>query len=308
MLRKRDKLSDPLIMRFPERIQSSEDFINFAFQKACVPYMPRNPLVGLETRLVTVGSCFSANVAKYLSQAGFDVTNFSMSERIFTTFALNDFLSGVRDGNVSEDLIDDIEENRQALENIRSLLTEGCTIILTLGLSMCWFDTDTGELVHSVIPRRTQEIESRGGNEFLLEILAKHEMRPTSIEDNTENLLGAINAIKVLNPNNKVILTVSPVPLHFCASDYPILTGDFISKSTLRLAVAELEKLAPENVYYFPSFEIAKWAAPHFPGHFWGTPATDGDPRHLDLQLIRLIIQLFVRGYVDDPNSILPKI
>lgn len=308
MLRKRDKLSDPLVMRFPERINSSESFINFAFQQACVPYMPRNPVVDRDTRLVTVGSCFSANVAKSLTQANFDVTNFSMSERIFTTFALNDFLSGLRDGHVSEDLIDDIEENRKALSDIRTLLTEGCTIILTLGLSMCWFDLKTDELVHSVIPRRTEEIERRGGNEFLLDILSKYEMRPTSVEDNTENLLGAINAINSLNPGNQIILTVSPIPLHFCASDYPILTGDFISKSTLRLAVAEVEKIAPENVFYFPSFEIAKWAEPHFPGFSWGTPATDGDPRHLDPQLIRLIIQLFVRGYVADPNSILPKL
>jgi hypothetical protein len=308
MLRKRDKLSDPLVMRFPERISSSEDFIKFAFQQACVPYMPRNPVVNHDTRLVTVGSCFSANVAKSLTQADFDVTNFSMSERIFTTFALNDFLSGLRDGNVSEDLIDDIEENRIALKNIRSLLEEGCTIILTLGLSMCWFDLETGELIHSVIPRKTEEIERRGGNEFLLDILSKYEMRPTSVEDNKESLLGAIDAIKGLNANNQVILTVSPVPLHLCASDYPILTGDFISKSTLRLAVAEVEKLEPENVHYFPSFEIAKWAEPHFPGYSWGTPDTDGDPRHLDPQLIRLIIQLFVRGYVDDPNSILTKI
>jgi hypothetical protein len=308
MLRKRDKLSDPLAMRFPERISSSEDFIKFAFQQACVPYMPRNPVVNHDTRLVTVGSCFSANVAKSLTQADFDVTNFSMSERIFTTFALNDFLSGLRDGNVSEDLIDDIEENRIALKNIRSLLEEGCTIILTLGLSMCWFDLETGELIHSVIPRKTEEIERRGGNEFLLDILSKYEMRPTSVEDNKESLLGAIDAIKGLNANNQIILTVSPVPLHLCASDYPILTGDFISKSTLRLAVAEVEKLEPENVHYFPSFEIAKWAEPHFPGYSWGTPDTDGDPRHLDPQLIRLIIQLFVRGYVDDPNSILTKI
>lgn len=308
MLRKRDKLADPLVMRFPERITSSEDFINFAFQQACVPYMPRNPVVNRDTRLVTVGSCFSANVAKFLTQAGFDVTNFSMSERIFTTFALNDFLSGVRDGGVSEDLIDDIEENRIALENIRSLLSEGCTIILTLGLSMCWFDVATDELVHSVIPRKTEEIGRRGGNEFLFDVLSKYEMRPTSVDDNKKNLVGAINAIKALNPQNQIILTVSPVPLHFCASDYPILTGDFISKSTLRLAVAEVEKLQPENVHYFPSFEIAKWAEPHFPGYFWGTPETDGDPRHLDPQLIRLIIQLFVRGYVDDPNSILPNI
>jgi len=85
-------------MRFPKKISNSNDFNEFAINQACVPYLPETPPFTPATKILTIGSCFSANVAKALKQDNFPVTNYELSERLFTTFALKDFLAGLREG------------------------------------------------------------------------------------------------------------------------------------------------------------------------------------------------------------------
>ena len=60
-----------------------------------------------------------------------------------------------------------------------------------------------------------------------------------------------MDRITLLNPEIKIILTVSPVR-HIMDG----LTGNQQSKATLLLSAGELEKLYPATCYYFPSYEI----------------------------------------------------
>jgi len=143
---------------------------------------------------------------------------------------------------------------------------------------MCWFDLKTDKLVHDPWPKSAEEIKAKGGKKYMRSVLDNYEMRQTSLEENTKNLMYVIDAIRSMNTSNKVILTVSPVPMNYCQSDYPLLSADFISKSILRLAVDEVGKHEIDGVFYFPSFEIVRWAAPHFSGSFWGGENTDGNP------------------------------
>ena len=80
-------------------------------------------------------------------------------------------------------------------------------------------------------------------------------------------------------------------------------TAPFQSKAILRLAVTEIEKLAPANVYYFPSFEIVRGAAAHMPFDLWGSPTTDSDARHIDTQLIGLVVKTFMAHYTTVDNG-----
>ena len=57
------------------------------------------------------------------------------------------------------------------------------------------------------------------------------------------------------NPDLKIILTVSPVPLIATASSDHVLTTTTYSKSILRAVAGKLTSLY-DNVVYFPSFEI----------------------------------------------------
>lgn len=285
--------------RFPTTIRDIQSFSRFIYDAGLYPYIPETPPIDANSKLITIGSCFSAHVADALSERGLNVTNYELSERIFTTFALREFIEGVSQGQVSDALIDDVPENRDNIQTIRKLLTEGVTVILTLGLSACWFDTETNHLVHSILPKSQEEIEALGGNRFIIERLNHLEMRQTSVEDNTSNIMSVLQTIRELNPDNQVILTVSPIPLHFCKSDQPLLTTDFLSKAVLRMAISEIEKAAPENVYYFPSFEIVRWASPHLNVHCWGSASVDGDPRHIDPGMINLVVDFFQKHYTD---------
>jgi hypothetical protein len=265
MRRKVDEMLALRQGRFPKSMRSSDDLVSCIYNNAVYPYVPETPPIDAGTKIITIGSCFSANVAKALAAQGLDVTNYEMSERIFTTFALKEFLAGVIDGKVSDELIDDVAENRANIAAIREQLSAGATIIFTLGLAMCWFEIATGKLVHTVLPKTKDETDRKGGDKFIRSAMRKFEMRLTSVEDNAANILSAIDTIKALNLKNKIVLTISPVPLQYCKADQPVLTADFQSKAILRLAVTEIEKLAPANVYYFPSFEIVRGAAAHMP-------------------------------------------
>lgn len=298
MLKKNNEIV-PVQMRFPHRISNQQQFNNFIHHSAVQPYIPEKPPINTKTKILTIGSCFSSNVAKELSSLGLDVTNYDFSERMFSTFALLEFIEGVKKGKVSDILIDDLPENREKIQTIRDLLSEGVTVIFTLGLSSCWFDRKTNLLVHSIVPRTPEQVDAMGGDRAVFEKFKRYEMRQTSVEDNASNIINVIKTIKELNPNNKVILTVSPIPLQLSNSDQPLLTSDFLSKATLRMAISEIEKIDPDNVYYFPSFEIIRWALPHLNTDCWGTASTDGDPRHIDSGIIKFVIACFQKFYTD---------
>ena len=226
-----------------------------------------------------------------------------MSERLFTTYALRDFMSAVGKNEASPDAIGGVPENALTFPKLKAKLQAGCTVVFTLGLSFCWFKRDTDELVHSIIPADKRDIEARGGPGVLDERFRNHEMRPTTVEENKNNIHSVIDSIRSFNPDNKIVLTVSPIPLQYIKSDiFSILTGDFMSKAVLRMAVSEIERLALPNVYYFPSFEIVRGALPHCPGTYWGT---DGNARHLDDDFIRMIIEFFILTYFKEPDPII---
>ncbi|WP_424940031.1 GSCFA domain-containing protein [Aliiroseovarius sp. S253] len=81
-----------------------------------------------------------------------------------------------------------------------------------------------------------------------------------------EALSEVLDIFKVANPDLKVILTVSPVPLTATASDHHVLTATTYSKSVLRSVAGELSA-ERSNVDYFPSYEII--TSPVFKGEFY---------------------------------------
>ena len=68
-----------------------------------------------------------------------------------------------------------------------------------------------------------------------------------------------------------------------------------MSKSTLRACVEEVMKERPEDVFYWPSFEIVRWMGAYFAGR--QAPAygvADGATRHVSRRLVDTIIRLFL--------------
>ena len=290
-------------MRFPPSLRSVDDFIAFVTDQAIVPAKPEHPIFNSQTSFVSMGSCFSTNIADALERLGLNIKNFFLSERLFTTFALRDFLADFTLDASNSVFLDEFPENQAAVEDITTKIKSGSLIILTLGLSVCWFHRSSGEFKHRVVSL-TESRSKDSDREKLTKRLRSFEMRATSVEENVAALTEAISIIRSLNPKNTVLLSVSPVPIHWWQSEkMGLLSGDFISKATLMLAVRAVIERGYENVHYFPSFEIVRWACPHLPGDFWGSNNTDGNPRHLDSELVRLLLHLFFKYYGGIPEE-----
>lgn len=289
-----------LDMRFPSSLRGVEPE-QFMRSHVCGPYAPPTPPVDKSTRIITLGSCFAGNVAKAFSARDYDIIHYTFSERLFTTFATREFFASLQSGAVPDALIDNDPKNASRVDGIRASLADGCTVIMTLGMSMCWYDKTTGKMIHDPIGKEAKyDFETgeftTGGKIGIKERLSRYEMRHTDVGENADNLDAVVRTIRSFNEKNVVILTLSPVPLHWCQSDDPIVPADCLSKSVLRIAIEDVMKKGYDGVYYFPSFEIVRWAMPHFNYPAWGMD--DGEPRHVTKELIKLIIRTFEHFYV----------
>ena len=116
--------------------------------------------------------------------------------------------------------------------------------ILTLGLTEAWrFAHDRTWL--SYIPFGTAP-----------ELLERHNL---TVEENIANLQQLSDHWRAYNPDLKIIVTVSPVPLNATfRHDTHVVVANSYSKSVLRVA-AETIAQQNEHVDYFPAFEIVLW-------------------------------------------------
>lgn len=130
-----------------------------------------------------------------------------------------------------------------------------CTVfVFTLGLTECWRDIDNFEyaVCPGTVAGRFDASRHRFVNQSSREVV-------TSMRE-------VLRILEEANPNIRVLLTVSPVPLTATASGEHVLVATSRSKSVLRAAA---DVIADENrrVDYFPSYEII--TAPPFEGRFF---------------------------------------
>ena len=82
------------------------------------------------------------------------------------------------------------------------------------------------------------------------------EFHLSSFQENYENLKATVGLIKEINPNAKIVFTVSPVALGRTFTDTDVVIANTESKCLLRTAAAQVVR-EEEDVFYFNSFEIA---------------------------------------------------
>lgn len=130
------------------------------------------------------------------------------------------------------------------LAAIRDAVDGAACFIVTLGLTEAWRDRLTGT-VYPVCPGVQRGVFDAGRHEF-------HNFR---FDEVYRDLTAAIALARAANPELRIVLTVSPVPLTATATDSHVLVATTYSKSVLRAVAGQL---AQEYAYvdYFPSFEI----------------------------------------------------
>ncbi len=254
-----------------------------------------------DDRFVTAGSCFAQHVSRAISAAGMtwvdaepappylskkDAQRFNYSvfsfrtSNIYTAAMLRQWtdwasdpermpkLVWEQDGRFFDPFRPAIEPggfaNRDELLHarertllaIRAALKRGTVLVFTLGLTEAWYARSTG-LHYAACPGTLAGEFDPKEDAFVN--LSYPEVRG--------QLETAIATMRGINPELKILLTVSPVPLTASAvKDQHVLVASTYSKSTLRAVAGDLSDALP-NVDYFPSYEII--TAPAYRGVFF---------------------------------------
>lgn len=215
------------------------------------------PPMNQEQRLLLMGSCFAENIGGLLTANKFrvDVNPFGilynpcsistalrqvLSGKVYTAGDLFQYRehwhSPMHHGSFSSVTpVEALEVINARLAKVRSELPTLDWLLLTLGTSYVYEQKDTG-LVVANCHKQPEKLFNRRRLE-VNEIVA----------DYTELL----HTLRQQNPNLKVLFTVSPI-----RHGRDGMHANQVSKATLLLAIDHLQELFPEQVFYFPSYEI----------------------------------------------------
>jgi GSCFA family protein len=173
-------------------------------------------------------------------------------------------------------------ERRRDVMEYFARLRDASVVILTLGLVEVWYDRVT-ELFLNSAP--TYEIVHRFPGRFTVHAGDYAENR-ARLEDVCDILVSECRS------DVRIVVTVSPVPLHrtFTAAD--VLVANAYGKSTLR-AVAEDVVRARANVEYFPAYELVTVSDRTF--------AFRDDQLHVSTAMAGVVATSFLTSFGLDP-------
>ena len=251
-----------------------------------------------DARFSTFGSCFAQHISKALSSRGMNWFNaepapkrtppemarnfnygvFSARTGNVYTAAQLRYLVGLADESVAIEAADIWPERadgtgrmkdslRPAIEPrgfgdamelllsragmvraFRRAVAETDVFVFTLGLTEGWRNSRTGQ----PYPMCPGTLAGRFDPEL-------HEFDPARYPEIRADLEAAFAAMQALNPELRILLTVSPVPLTATASGDHVLKATTYSKSTLRAVAGDCAADA-DWIDYFPSYEIISGA------------------------------------------------
>ena len=278
-----------------------------------------DPLVRSDDKVVSAGSCFAANLVPYLESAGFRYLRTEVPPPAFTEVmggnlsydkfsasygniytvrqllqlmqrALGLFQPHEDRWNLPQGFVDPLRPglrhvarctqefealSRQHLKSVQRAFFEADVLIFTLGLTEAWMDARCG----SVFPACPGTVAGRFDSNH-------HVFHNFSVSEVVDDLRAFVALLRSENPDVRLILTVSPVPLVATATDDHVLTATLYSKSVLRAAAGEIAKQDP-RITYFPAYEIV--TGPQAPEAFF-----EKDRRNPSRAAIDTVMRVFL--------------
>jgi hypothetical protein len=238
-------------------------------------------LIDKSTPIASMGSCFAREIRKVLLRQGYSyiteeedhpasVHASAAWERTYNTFSMRQIFEytfesftpetrwwvSPKTGQVQDPyrriiLYESIEEAQKDfqshIEYSKKAIKKASVLILTLGLTEIWEDKVDKSVI--CLPSGPYFNEGGGKDEYLF--------RVSRYQENLDNLEKIYKIVKKHNKDCKIIMTISPV--HLWATfreDMDVISANCNSKSTLRV-VADEFVTNHEDVFYFPSYEIA---------------------------------------------------
>ena len=213
--------------------------------------------IGYEQPVMMLGSCFTDNIGSYLEKYLFRVSVNPFGV-IYNPMSIKNSIDALLDKE--RYLPDDLQfynelyfsfdhytkfsdpDRSRAIEKInheflaaKKLFSQCSHLILTFGSAYIYEHKESGRIVNNC--------HKLPATQFSRRLL--------TIEEIIRHYKILVDRLLALNPEVKILLTVSPVR-HIKDG----LTGNQRSKSVLLLSASELEQHFPETCSYFPSYEI----------------------------------------------------
>jgi GSCFA family protein len=254
-------------------------------------WAPKEPLLGIDDSVYTLGSCFARELLRYLTKAGVSSKRVWIPSGLNNSFAILDFFSWCATGQETGrgfryDRLETGEIVEWKPEGERQAYADefakAGAFVFTFGLAEVWEDKETGGVFWRGVPEEIFDAD-------------RHVFRLSSVEENAANISQIIEHCRALNPDAPVVLTLSPVPLMATFREVSCITADAVSKSVLRVALDQVVRDGREGVYYWPSYEVVKWVGPHLDWPAYGLH--NRKPRDVSKQLVAAIIDAFVEAY-----------
>jgi hypothetical protein len=168
------------------------------------------------------------------------------------------------------------QSTQRHLQAVREMFRSLDVFVFTLGLTECWVSHKDG----AVFPLPP----GVAGGIFEADNYRFHNL---GVAEVIGDLAQFMDRLRSVNPEARVILTVSPVPLVATGEDRHVLVSTTYSKSVLRVAADETARTHP-NVMYFPAYEII--TGQHIGNGYYAADRRDIDPRG-----VRRVMELFDR-------------
>lgn len=135
-------------------------------------------------------------------------------------------------------------DRKRHLRCIRAMFEDCDVFVFTLGLTEGWASTADGA-VYPLAP-------GVAGGAF---DAGRHRFVNFTAGESTADLKEFVAKLRTVNPEVRIILTVSPVPLIATFEDRHVLVSNAYSKAVLRVTAEEVAR-SETDVFYFPSYEI----------------------------------------------------
>jgi hypothetical protein len=240
-------------------------------------------------KIATAGSCFARHIGKFLKSRGLQYLDYESAPSFLSTAEAEHYGYGIfscRYGNIYtarqlRQLFDEAFGRRQPqdavwkkdgryydalrpraeprgfgsleelaalraahLVHVRAMFTNLDLFVFTLGLTEAWI-SNRDDTVYPIAPGVI-------AGEYQPEACRFHNFRYSDVH---ADMVYFVEALRSVNPNARVLLTISPVSLAATATDQHVLVATTYSKSVLRSVAGDLASDIP-GVFYFPSYEI----------------------------------------------------
>ena len=283
------RVKNQRLNRYPTQNDFQGNLVDLIKNHIAVDLKDTEKFLSENTRIFTMGSCFSRNIAGALCKNGYVAKNLEITEQLNTTYANVEFINwlenkqGINHERI-EHLIKSSNPNANR-DNILKAIESSDIFILTLGVALAFFDKLSGEFV---LPSATSLSQTSMANKYIY--------RETTVHENVNNVLQVLRFIKSLSPKIKIILTVSPVPLLVSLKHKSCVQADCISKSTMRLVANEIVNNSTDGrgAIYWPSFEAIRWAGSNA-SEFYG--AEDNLSVHVSENKVDRVIEAFIETF-----------